>query len=149
MKTYAIVFALVASILAAASGITAGPASQEPGQTVEIAVQPVTDWYEAVGTVRPRTETSIEARVTGQVRQVQVRPGQTVHKGQPMVVLDDRQFRSRLDQARQGLKSAQAAREQARQSISAAEAAFQQSRNEYERRKKFFAAQAATTGLAR
>jgi HlyD family secretion protein len=37
--------------------------------------------YEAVGTVRPKTETRIEARVTGQVLDVRVSPGDQVAKG--------------------------------------------------------------------
>jgi HlyD family secretion protein len=123
---------------------TAVPAA-EPAKTATATRETVTDWYEAVGTVRPRTETRIEAQITAQVVSIKVRPGETVEKGDVLIVLDDRQAVSRLDQARQGLKQAKAAREEARQSISAAEAALKQADAEFRRKAAFFESQAATS----
>lgn len=108
-------------------------------------IQTITEWYEAVGTVRPLTETSIAAQIAGQVVQVNVRPGNKVKKNDVLLTIDDRQFKSRLDQARQGLKTAVAGKEQARQSINAAEAAFKQAESNYNRVRKLFNAQAATS----
>lgn len=107
-------------------------------------LQKITEWYEAVGTIRPRTETSIEAQVTAQVLDVKVRPGNKVQKGQVLIALDNRQVSSRLDQARQGVKSATAVREQAKQAVVAAKAALNQAEADYQRIKKFYQAQAAT-----
>ena len=101
-------------------------------------------WYEAVGTVRPRTESRIEARVTGQVLNVLVGPGDTVVKGALLVMLDSRQMTSRLDQAKQALKTAEASREQARHALDAARAAFKQAQANYTRVKTYFESQAAT-----
>lgn len=101
-----------------------------------------TQWYEAVGTVRPFTETKIEARVSGRVERVLVRPGDKVKKGDLLIVLDNRELKSRLEQARRGMESAEAAREQARQTIDAAKAAFANSESTYRRIKTLFSEKA-------
>ncbi|MGB5985644.1 MAG: efflux RND transporter periplasmic adaptor subunit [Desulfobacterales bacterium] len=106
--------------------------------------QKVTEWYKAVGTVRPRTETRIGSQVAAQVLDVKVGPGDTVAKDQLLIALDSRQLTSRLDQARQGLKSARAAREQAKQAVVAAEAAFQEAQQAFRRVKTYVQSQAAT-----
>jgi len=90
------------------SGLEATPVATDRAR-----VELVRRWFEASGTVRPRTESRIESQVTAQVVTVAVRPGSRVNKGQVLVSLDNRQLLARLDQARQGLKSAQASREQA------------------------------------
>jgi len=115
-----------------------------PSQTATATVQQADQWVEAVGTVRPKTETRIEARVTGQVLDVQVNPGDEVAKGALLVTLDNRQMTSRLEQADQALKTAQAGREQARHTLEAAQAAFKQAQAQYIRVKGYVKAQAAT-----
>jgi RND family efflux transporter MFP subunit len=121
------------------------PTTQRPpAHTATVKVRTQTEWYEAVGTVRPRTESKIEAQVTAQVRDVRVRPGASVAGGALLVTLDDRQYRSRLDQAREGLKTAQAGRRQAEQAVAAAQAAFTQAEAAFGRTRKYLEAQAAT-----
>ena len=115
-----------------------------PVQTTVAEVRETDRMYEAVGTVRPKTETRIEARVTGQVLDVQVRPGDQVTKGALLVSLDSRQMTSRLDQAQQALKTAEAGREQARHALDAARAGFKQAQANYNRVKSYFESQAAT-----
>ena len=115
-----------------------------PAQTAVAEVREAEQWYEAVGTVRPKTETRIEARITGQVLDVRVSPGDQVAKGTLLVSLDSRQMTSRLDQARQALKTAQAAREQARHALEGAQAAFKQAEANYRRIKGYYDSQAAT-----
>jgi RND family efflux transporter MFP subunit len=90
----------------------------------------IPEFYEAVGTVRPVSEATVEAQVPGRVLKVQARAGQAVDKGQLLVQLDDQQFQARLAQARQGL--------------AAARANFDRAGSEYERVKKFALAEAAT-----
>jgi RND family efflux transporter MFP subunit len=113
-------------------GPTPPPPAEEPGPANTATVQRliVTEWYEAVGTVRPRIEARIEPQVSAQIRAVTVRPGDSVRRGQVLVTLDDRQFRSRLDQARQAAV--------------AAEAALVQNRSEYRRIQGYFEVEAAT-----
>ncbi|BBO69296.1 secretion protein HlyD [Desulfosarcina alkanivorans] len=115
-----------------------------PGRTAAAEVRETDQVYEAVGTVRPRTETRIEARVTGQVLDVRVSPGDPVTKGQLLVSLDSRQMTSRLNQARQALKTAEAGREQARHLLEGARAGFKQARANYDRVRRYFDSQAAT-----
>lgn len=77
--------------------------------------------------------------------EVYVRPGSKVKKGQALIVLDDRQFNSRLAQARQALQSAIAQKEEAGHAVNAAEAAYKQALAAFERTKKYFDSQAATS----
>jgi HlyD family secretion protein len=104
----------------------------------------ITEWYEAVGTVRPRTETRIESQVTAQVMDVKVRSGSKVNRGDVLVTLDSRKFRSRLDQAKQGLKSAEAGEKQAEQAAAAAQAAYDQAESNYQRTRTYYESKAAT-----
>jgi RND family efflux transporter MFP subunit len=115
-----------------------------PTHTAMATLQETDQWYEAVGTVRPRTETRIEARVTGQVLDVPVRPGDHVSKGTLLVSLDSRQMASRMEQAKQALKTAEAGREQARHALEAARAGFKQAQANFDRVNTYFASQAAT-----
>lgn len=118
-----------------------GPA---PTHTATALRETITEWYEAVGTVRPRTETRIESQITAQVVDIKVRSGSKVNRGDVLITLDDRQFLSRRDQSRQGLKSAEAVEKQARQAVVAAQAAFAQAEAAYHRTRTYFDAKAAT-----
>jgi len=146
-----IVLAVLVILFSGSNSIAPGvfPGKDSPGispqKTIRIKKEKVVDWYEAVGTVRPGTETSIGAQITAQVTMVNISPGSKVGKNQVLLTLDNRQFTSRLDQAKQGLKSAIAGRDQARQAVVAAEAAFNQSEAAYNRTKKYFDKQAATS----
>lgn len=67
------------------------------------------EYFEAVGTIRPRTETKVEAQVSAKVLKVNVRPGDVVDQGKLLVLLDDQQYKARLGQAKQELSAAKAA----------------------------------------
>jgi len=116
-----------------------------PSKTDQATIKNIVEWYEAVGTVRPKVETKIEAQITAKVMRVYVTSGKKINKGDLLVRLDDRQFKSRLVQARQALKSAVASKEEAQQSIVASEAAFNQAKLAFDRTKTYFASQAATS----
>jgi RND family efflux transporter MFP subunit len=124
--------------------VTQPGATQAPKHTVEATLTPVVQTYEAVGTIRPETETIIEAQVTAQIREIAVAPGTSVTKGDLLIRLDSRQLSSRLDQAREGENAAVAAKKQARQAQVAAQAGFEQAKAAYERTQKYHAAEAAT-----
>lgn len=115
-----------------------------PGKTGRAEISKITEFYEAIGTVRPRTETKIEAQVTGRVMEVLVRPGDAISKGKLLIVLNSEEFQARVDQARQGLVSAVARKEQAKQGVFAARAAYAEAESTYQRVEKFFASEAAT-----
>lgn len=116
----------------------------EPTHTATARLVIADQYVEAVGTVRPKTETHIEARITGQVLDVKINSGDPVKKGDLLISLDSRQMVSRLDQARQALKTAEAGREQSRHAVDAARAGFKQAQANYNRYKGYFDSQAAT-----
>jgi RND family efflux transporter MFP subunit len=154
MKIKIVVMVLVIVVVAGAviffwlssgSKITPGIVSDsqqnrfKPATTVKAVVRTTTEWYEAVGTVRPRTEIRIEAQVAAQVRAVSVNPGDAavsvnpgdaVRQNQVLIKLDNRRYLSRLDQAKQA--------------AIAAKAGFTRAETEYKRIYTYFQAQAAT-----
>lgn len=111
---------------------------------VSAVLQTVTQWVDAVGTVAPRAQANIAARISAPVTDVRVRAGDRVKPDDVLVVLDDRRLVSRRDQARQSLNSAAARKQQALQAVNAAEAALTRAKSAYERIKNFYEAQAAT-----
>jgi multidrug efflux system membrane fusion protein len=60
-------------------------------------------YLNAIGTVTPVYTDSITAQVTGVITQVHYREGQTVHKGDPLVDIDDRPYQAQLVQAQGAL----------------------------------------------
>ena len=100
------------------------------GREVKAELAELPEYFEAVGTLRPRTETRVESQVAGRVLEVKVNAGDEARRGDLLVVLDARQYQAKLDQARQGLNGARAA--------------LQRAESEYARVKRLFAGQAAT-----
>jgi RND family efflux transporter MFP subunit len=104
----------------------------------------IPELVEAVGTVRPRTEIQVEAQVTGKVLKVNVRAGDKVSRGDVLVVLEDREYRTRLESAGKGRDSAAARREQARQAVAAARAGLDEAQAQYRRVQTLHADKAVT-----
>ena len=105
----------------------------------------VNEIYEAVGTVRPRTETKIEAQVTGKIISVFVKPGDFVKKGERLIQLESNEFKTRYERALQGLKSAEANREQTKKMIDSADARFKKAESQFNRIEKLFKDNATST----
>ena len=120
-----------------------------PMETFKAKAIKITDWYEAVGTIRPRVESRIEAQVAAQVIDVKVRPGDKVKKGMLLLTLDNRKLLSRLDQAKQGLKSSIAGKKQSKQGVVAAKVAFKQAQSDYNRIKTNFQTQTQAATIQR
>lgn len=128
-------------------GKTGGPEDRAETRTFQEArtvTRSITEYYKAVGTVRPESESRIESRISAQVESIHVGPGDGVERGDIMVTLDDRQPVSRLEKARQALKGAKAARSQAAQQVESAKAAFNEARLNYQRVQEYVKADAAT-----
>jgi len=115
-----------------------------PKKQVQAVKETITEWYKAVGTVRPRTETRIEAQITAKVVKMNVSPGSKVTKDQVLIVLDNRQPNSRLDQARQALKTAIAGKKQSQQEVISALAKLNQAEADYKRVQTYYESEAAT-----
>ena len=65
---------------------------------------------EAVGTVRPRLRATLEAKVSGRITELRKEPGDRVRKGEVVAVLDVREIRAKLGQARARFEQAKAER---------------------------------------
>ena len=61
-------------------------------------------YLDAIGTVTPTYTDSITAQVTGVITQVHYVEGQYVHKGDPLIDIDDRPYQAQLEQAQGALE---------------------------------------------
>jgi len=131
-------------LLGPEDGDPPGERVYRPEATARATVESITEWYKAVGTVRPRTVSRIEAQITDRILEIFVSAGDRVTEGQCLVKLDDRRLKSRLEQILQHLKSAKAGREEAVQGGRAAKARYKQVQSQYRRVKTYFQEEAAT-----
>ena len=127
-----------------ATPVTPPPGTPTPDTQITTQLTPVIQTHQAVGTIRPETETRIEAQVTAQIREITVSSGTAVTKGELLIRLDDRQFVSKLHQAREGEHAAVAAKKQAVQGLLAARARFDQAKSAFKRIQKYHDEGAAT-----
>ncbi len=101
----------------------------------------VSNIYEAVGTIRPLTESVIGAQINSQVLKVNCVPGNIVKKGQILIQLDSRQMATKLQQAREGLSVANNNLKQTHKSMDEARANLDQAQTAYNRTSKLFKAE--------
>ncbi len=69
--------------------------------------------YEAVGTVRSRAQATVSSQIAGRIVSVQVEAGTPVEAGAQLARIEEQEFRARVEQARSGLRAAEAGRNQA------------------------------------
>ncbi len=96
--------------------VKAGVGEASPGRhgrTVKAGVLKIPMSESAVGTIRAVHETTIASRILARVVEVNLKAGQAVQAGQVLVRLDDADLRARLQQAKAGVVSAEAAHAQA------------------------------------
>jgi multidrug efflux pump subunit AcrA (membrane-fusion protein) len=74
-----------------------------------VALAPLRDTLDAVGTVRTKTRMLIASKVQGYVREVRVRQGDQVEPGALLVTVDPRDLVARVDRARAALADAEMA----------------------------------------
>lgn len=126
------------------AGIEAPAKDLQPRQTARASMETITEFYESVGTVRPKAETRVESQVMGKVLEITVRSGAQVTKGQVLVRLDSREYEARLEQAVQALSSARSRRQQMEQAGIAAKAELDRAEAAFNRTKIYLEAKAAT-----
>lgn len=129
MKLFVISAITLSAVIQAACG-----GSHEPRKTEAATLPPVpvkvievrhVDWpfiYEAPGTVRARTASTLASKVMGFVREVRAQPGDTVTAGQVLVVIDSRDLESGLEQARAAEQEARSGIAEADNAVAAAKA---------------------------
>jgi RND family efflux transporter MFP subunit len=105
----------------------AAPAATEVSvQTVvsEVLDQPV----RVTGTLRTDENVVLSTKATGLVKQVMVKEGDRVRRGQLLVVVDDRDLRAQRDRAVAAVRAAQSAMNEEQAKVRAAQARLQQAR---------------------
>jgi len=107
-------------------------------RTAEVSLRRIQRTHEAVGTIRPLTESIIESRISSQVMEVFVSPGDRISKDQLLVVLDDRQVTARVNQAKEAKTLAENRMNQALKGVDEARASLEQARAEFERSQILF-----------
>jgi multidrug efflux pump subunit AcrA (membrane-fusion protein) len=86
-----------------------------------VALQPIDESYEAVGTVRAKTSIIVSSKVMGNIVAMKVREGDTVHAGQIIVEIDSREARIQTQRSGAGLVEMNGALDEVDRSIKAAE----------------------------
>lgn len=96
----------VGVVLVFFAGCGKNPASSEEpapparvARVVTVASTPIWDEEEVVGSVQAAQRAVLSAKVTGVVETIRVTPGMRVAHGDPLVTIDAREIRARLDQA--------------------------------------------------
>ncbi len=115
-----------------------------PARTAMATVQWIPQVHDAVGTVRARMEATISSQVTGRVVSVFVREGDFVLEGDPLVQLDDRELRARLNQSEESVRAARAMEARARAALAGADAVHAEVKARRERVKSYFQQEVAT-----
>ena len=121
-------FAIVILALAGASSCTrkqehaTTSAPMVQGAKIEtVAQQSVDQSYEAVGTVRAKERSIVSSQVLGTIVAMRVREGDTVHMGQILVEIDNREARIQTQKSGAGLVEMKSALDEVDRSIKAAE----------------------------
>ena len=106
--------------------------------TVEI--QPVnwTTAYEAPGTVRARTSTTVSSRIMGYIRDIKPQPGDHVAEGQILAIIDSRDLESGVLQAKAAEQEARNAIPEADNGVAAAKAQLDLARITFKRMDDLF-----------
>ena len=74
-------------------------------QKIEAVTQPIVE--EVVGTVQPKLQAVIEAKISGRITRLPVAVGQTVRQGDLLAQLDSQEIEARLEQAKATLRQAE------------------------------------------
>ena len=114
------------------------PAAKVPVTVTALAMTEWPDSFEAVGTVRARTSTTLSSRVMGTVLAVRVQAGDRVAAGQTLVTVDSRDLETGQRQAQAGLDEAKSAIPEADSAIASAQAQLELAQSTLRRMKELF-----------
>jgi RND family efflux transporter MFP subunit len=122
--------AVLGAALASCSAVSEAPAAEQAAAAPVVRVErlelsSVGEGYEAVGSIRSRTTSTVSSKIVGAVTAVQVQEGDKVRSGQVLMELDDREVQSQLQKARAGLREAEDALDEVEQGAQGAQAALQ------------------------
>jgi len=130
--------ALVAAAVATCCSTPAEQAPRHPTTPIEVrvahaAVRPLARTFEAGGIVRAQTTAQLTSRIVAEVREVRVRPGDRMKRGQVIAVLDDRELVAHRNQAEAALAAARNSVTAANASRDAADAGLALTKSHYAR----------------
>lgn len=114
------------------------PANKPPEHWAVVEQIDISRIYEAVGTIRPLTESVIESQVSAKILTIFHTPGKTVKKGQILVELDARKLQSQFKQAKASLTVTKKRLSQIQKGMDEAGAGLDQARAAYNRTQKLF-----------
>jgi RND family efflux transporter MFP subunit len=116
MRSSTIAAALALSLVAGGCGKEAAPKAAEirPVRTVVVDPKSIDDDRQAVGEIKPRTESDLGFRVTGKLISRPVDVGVSVKKGDVLARLDEQDFQNRLRSAEADVVAADAVLAEAR-----------------------------------
>jgi RND family efflux transporter MFP subunit len=102
---------VVVALAAIACGAPAEHTQSRPTTPLDVrlahaALRPLARTFEAGGVVRAQTTAQLTSRILAEVREIRVRPGDRVTRGQVIAVLDDRDLVARRNQADASLAAA-------------------------------------------
>ena len=120
------------------------PRLDAPAEAAVVVRRNVPVIEDSVGTVRSRRTVAVSAQVPARVTQVAVEAGQAVKSGDLLAALDDREFASRVAQARQAVLAAESGIARAEQARTQAQARATQAKAARERTQSLFEGGAAT-----
>jgi multidrug efflux system membrane fusion protein len=119
--------AIMAAMFLAACG--SKKEAQEPAPAVVSGVAVITvhsqstpEYYEAVGTVKPETTSVLGAEISGTLREILVKEGNRVRRGQLLAVIDSRVQQAQLEAAAAGIEESNQGLAEVKQALQAAEA---------------------------
>lgn len=161
-KTKFLVIIAVVAILVAVAAVWkkdhADIKKDEAGQekikvtAIKVKEQTITEASYVTATVIPQERVKLASKIMAHVEKIYVREGDSFHRDQLLVRLDQREIVAHSDQARAGLEqalkavnAAEAALEDVAAAKKAAEASLANAQSTYERTKKLFQVGAATT----
>jgi RND family efflux transporter MFP subunit len=119
----AIVFVAVSHVSSRADQSAAAAPRPIEVQLARATMQDLEDWFEIGGDVRARQTATLVSRIVAPVTQVLVLPGDRVHAGQPLVLLDARDLTAASSRARAAVEASREAANAAAAERQAADAA--------------------------
>jgi RND family efflux transporter MFP subunit len=121
--------------------------SPRPPVSAPVAVARITtqqQLYEAVGTVEARVASIISSKLLGTIREIYVREGDRVKRGDTLAIIDNREVAAHLRQAEAALAEAREAEAAAVSAREAAQAGAELARATYDRYRTLLTEQSAT-----
>ena len=149
-KSFEILLPLTAAVVVLAGCGSAEKPAGSPSATVSgvalvtVHAQAIADSYEAVGTVRSATTSTLGAEISGTVREIRVKPGDRVKRGDVLALLDDRSPRAQLAAAEAGVAESKEGLTEAEQALQAATAERKLAEVTYHRYQDLLAKTSAT-----